>query len=171
MDVLWPWGLTTCFKGICGCLSLDRRFMAPRRVVHHWGRCSQLESMSFHCLKMAFSIFPERTYLSSTAEPSLSPHCSMPFQRKWLFCVNRLGLVFLQPFLCIPVAPPATRCLCILQPNTVCRPNTQTMPVSTQFNDTAHVNTKKFREFTRNFFNNQKLSLPAGFLPTKLPQL
>lgn len=43
--------------------------------------------------------------------------------------------------------------------------------VSTQFNDTAHVNTKKSREFTRNLFNNQKLSLPVGFLPTKLPQL
>lgn len=127
MDVLWPGGVTTCFKGICGCLSLDRRFMAPRRVVLHWGGSSQLESVSFHCLPTAFYVFPERTYLSSTADPSLSPHCSKPFQRKWLFCVYCLCSVFLQPFLCIPVAPPASRCLCILQPNTVCRPNTQTM--------------------------------------------
>lgn len=58
------------------------------------------------------------------------------------FCVNWLCLVFLQPFLCIPVAPSASRCLRILQPNTVCRPNTQTAPVSPQFNDTSHVNTK-----------------------------
>lgn len=129
MDVLWPWGVTTYFKAICGCLSL------PAQEVHGTKEsCPSLGrmftagvSMSFHCLPMAFSVSSERNYLSSTADPSLSPHCSMPFQSAF-FCVNWLCSVFLQPFLCIPVAPPASRCLRILQPNTVCRPNTQTMP-------------------------------------------
>lgn len=132
--------------------------------VHSWSPCPFTASQRLFLSPLKEIICPP------LQTPACLPSAPCHFKGCGFFCVNWLCSGFLQPFLCIPVSPPASCCLLILQPNTVCRPNTRTMPLSTQFNDTAHVN-KISREFTRNLFNNQKLSLPVSLLPTKLPQL
>lgn len=125
MDVLWPWGVTTYFKAICGCLSL-----LAQEVHGTKESCPSLGLMfsaGVHVLSLPpngfFYLFWNKlSFLHCRPQP-VSPLLHAISKDVAFFCVNWLSSDFLQPFLCIPVAPPASCCLHILQPNTVCRPN------------------------------------------------